>query len=1008
MIFVLALTCFFGLLVALSFLLRDFSRFVWKKTKVASLPNQFVDFGPYVVTIFFTIAIAFLGLLFHKFNIAIFAYFLSDNLTSFFILLRGVFTLNSEVQNPLLLNHLISGMFITPALQFLSANLIYKAIRDFMFSINRHYVSVSYTESDVLYFGFLSAIIFILLEIVLYSQNIPTFSAIAHLTYLGVSNLSVVGFFLAIAHIQLLKNEHYKNSLSSYINMNKAAKAVVYSPWRTVLMTYGIALILHLPFYTGTQFLENNWILFIVYVLACIICYLTLKLFLSRGYNYLGVVMLAEGPEKLGVHGKLFKPKSERRFYYLLSIVAFFFALIKLKLFFFFILLLLGIALSFLIGLSFSYLFSLGLSLIRAYLLKFQTPKVRAKPITNYILTTSKAFIRGSNVMLGIIFFSFVFLSFFPKPFKYENNNFVHAVFDHKGQLLFAERGPDNPCIPVSYSELPKFLIRCLYLQEDRKFFEQDSWLPNRSNWHGISLSMFYRYFSGGGGSNLTQQLIKNVAFQNVFPQDIQRKFAETLTAYQLSIQGEKEAIITNYLNEVGFNGGSGHSGVIAGSLYTFGRSLKELNLLEMMYLVATLKRGTDFKSISEYIEYKNAAFHEKEIKEALLLQAESWYNQSQISIKELNIMKNENIRFVNQPYVTPCLSTTDEFFRKAIMEEGIEGVTYQSSIKSENQKQIVRAVKKFEVEFHGIQKRDPFKLYSSALVVDIKTGSIIGHYGGEGVTDLASFGNGYPVASIIKPFLLLELLEEGWAIEDIKLFDGKMRGRFTPNNSNGTYSNQYVGIDQIIGPSLNAPLRNLDELTDPLKLFNSMERKFSEMGIPNDPYLDLDDQNKKGEHEINYPLGSRNMTLFSIAQMYQTLLNKGTYRKLSTLYSGFDPISFDNIKLKQDQKHIYKQKNADAIKSALSHTMKPGGTGALIKNLLPQNKIFYAKSGTSDGGIHGYFSMSDGEILIVTWISYCREINGRLVCNDSPSIPHESGARTAGVLAASIYNHLK
>ena len=168
----------------------------------------------------------------------------------------------------------------------------------------------------------------------------------------------------------------------------------------------------------------------------------------------------------------------------------------------------------------------------------------------------------------------------------------------------------------MSYADIPAFFQKCLYLQEDRGFKTQHDWMPNKSNWHGISLSTFYRFFTGGGGSNLNMQLIKNVAFPKSFPQDVQRKFAETLAAYQLSVQSSYQSIVTDYLNEVGLNGGQGHTGVMAASLYTFNLPVNSLNPLEMMYLIATLKRGSQFKTESGYINYKDAAMHSQEIKE--------------------------------------------------------------------------------------------------------------------------------------------------------------------------------------------------------------------------------------------------------------------------------------------------------------------------------------------------------------------------------------------------------
>ena len=254
----------------------------------------------------------------------------------------------------------------------------------------------------------------------------------------------------------------------------------------------------------------------------------------------------------------------------------------------------------------------------------------------------------------------------------------------------------------------------------------------------------------------------------------------------------------------------------------------------------------------------------------------------------------------------------------------------------------------------------------------------------------------------------MLELLEQGWEFDDIHLYDGRMRGKFTPDNYSGRYSNKYVGINTILGKSLNAPMVNIRKLTNSIDLFRSVENRFSELGLSSDPYIDLNDESRYGEYEVNYPLGSRNMTLLDIAQVYQSLFNNGKYQGLSVLKSYTDPQNGETSTIPSRSRQVYQSRNADAIKSALRYAMKPSGTGTHILHLLPPGRTYYAKTGTTDEGKHGYTVLSDGEILIVTWASYCNQANGHLDCNNSPQIPYGSGARSAGILAGLIYKHLR
>ena len=78
-----------------------------------------------------------------------------------------------------------------------------------------------------------------------------------------------------------------------------------------------------------------------------------------------------------------------------------------------------------------------------------------------------------------------------------------------------------------------------------------------------------------------------------------------------------------------------------------------------------------------------------------------------------------------------------------------------------------------------------------------------------------------------------------------------------------------------------------------------------------------------------------------------------------------------------------------------------------MLTPILPKDRTYYIKTGTSDRGIHGYCVLSDGKVLIVSFLTYGKVIGSRLELNDTPAIPFKSGGRTATVLAADIYNEL-
>ena len=267
----------------------------------------------------------------------------------------------------------------------------------------------------------------------------------------------------------------------------------------------------------------------------------------------------------------------------------------------------------------------------------------------------------------------------------------------------------------------------------------------------------------------------------------------------------------------------------------------------------------------------------------------------------------------------------------------------------------------------------------------------------------MSKFGKGTPIGSMIKPFVLLELLEQGY---QIRLYDGKKKGKRLLHNYNRICSNKYLDAKEILQPSKNAPMGNIYELTAPIPLFISVEEKFSKMNILTDSAINLYDKNKKSENTLNYPIGSRRMTIYDIAQSYQTLFNEGKFIKLSVINKSFNPYELTENVYKKDVVSIYNKQNVRVITDALKTVLDKGGTAHSLSEYLPQNVQFMAKTGTTDKYRHGYTVLCDGETLVVSWVSYGQEINGVLKFNQT-EIPNKSGGHSAGILAAFIFDEL-
>ena len=1008
MVVVIAIAGWLLLLAALCFILRDFTRFIFRKTFTRQRQGSFVDFGEYTTTWFGVLVIAISGFVFYKVGTALLAYVLSADLISFFRMMRGVFTINSSVQNPFTLQHFVSGLLGQAVLQLATCYVICHGLRIFMHWVNTKYEKPTYSEGDALYFGFFAILLFMAMEIISYSQHIPRVSGVVHLIYLSMAKLGLVCYFVAVSHLHLLRNQQYRASLPQYIHLDRLGKVIVFQPVVTILFTLGIGMVLSMPLYFGTQFLENNWLVVGFALLSCYLLYKVVKSFIAKGYNYFGAIMFFDAGGPLVRPMRNVKPVllKQKKLYAVPACLTLLFLLLEPKLLLFLLLIAVAIVVVFALFHFTAYGLGLGVSLLMTFISGKRLPSIRKQTMTAYLGTTAHGLTRAAMPTGALALGAFFLFSIFPKKYDYAADaHYVNTVVDEDHHPLLIGRYDGNICTPASSGVLPGFLVRCLILQEDRDFNRQHSWWPKWSNWHGISLASLYRMASGtGGGSNLNMQLIKNEAFEGGFPRDFQRKYTEMLSAYQLSLQLTPGEIVTQYFNKVGMIGGNGQQGVVMAGLTAFKRPLKELNELEMMYLVASLKRSSKFKTGNSYVDYSEAADYAPEIKQSLIRRANAWLQQGLIEPQELKVLKNQELRFSDRLLMANISTTTREFLKRQMPENERAGYTYKTTLNHDNQFRVARAVRRFNEHFRHYQKKAGFDLFSAGLVVEVATGNILGHHGGQGVTDLTTFAGGNPMGSVIKPFILLELLENNMATGALKLYDGKIRGKFTPNNYSRRYSNQMTGINEILSKSLNAPMVNVRQVTEPVPLFRQIEKRFASMGIREDAFLQIDSDDKLSEHEVNYPLGSRNMTLFDIAQAYQTLFNDGRFRELRLFERAYDPFHLTENILHHRQKPIYDPKNARIIKKALHHTMLKGGTGTHITHLLPETTRLYAKTGTSDKAIHGYTVLSDGQLLIVTYVTYGKVTDEHLELNETPPIPFESGVRSAGVLAAYMY----
>lgn len=160
-------------------------------------------------------------------------------------------------------------------------------------------------------------------------------------------------------------------------------------------------------------------------------------------------------------------------------------------------------------------------------------------------------------------------------------------VFSYDGKLIGKFYIFDRQ--PITYSDLPDYLIDALIATEDIRFFEH-SGIDNRSLLRVFVKSILLQDESAGGGSTITQQLAKNLYGREDYGSMgiVIHKIRENIIAKRLENIYDKQQILTLYFNTVPFSDNT--FGIESAARKFFHKTTSELTLEEAAVLVGTLK----------------------------------------------------------------------------------------------------------------------------------------------------------------------------------------------------------------------------------------------------------------------------------------------------------------------------------------------------------------------------------------------------------------------------------
>src|SRR3989344_3092686 len=201
----------------------------------------------------------------------------------------------------------------------------------------------------------------------------------------------------------------------------------------------------------------------------------------------------------------------------------------------------------------------------------------------------------GILAIIGIIIFFFTQV---PSPDELTSRNVAAAtkIYDRNGELLY-DIFEDQNRTPVKFAEIPDVVKKATISIEDKDFYKHGGF-----DLMGITRSFFnlvvHRKIEGGG-STLTQQLVKNALL--TADQSLVRKIKELILAIQVERAYTKDEILEMYLNEIPY-GGTAYGIEAAANLY-FGKHAKELDLAEASLLAGLPQRPSVYSPYGTHPE---------------------------------------------------------------------------------------------------------------------------------------------------------------------------------------------------------------------------------------------------------------------------------------------------------------------------------------------------------------------------------------------------------------------
>jgi penicillin-binding protein 1B len=507
----------------------------------------------------------------------------------------------------------------------------------------------------------------------------------------------------------------------------------------------------------------------------------------------------------------------------------------------------------------------------------------------------------------------------------------------------------------VKIDRVPKLLVDGLQAVEDRNFQNHIGIDP-----FGVARAIYVNIREVGfeqGASTLTQQLVRSLFLSNT--KTITRKVKEALYALIIEARFDKKTILEAYLNQVylGQVGDQSIHGIAAGSDFWFGRDVADLQPQEIALLIG-LVQGPYYWDPRKHPErgLKRRLTVLNEFLEAGLLTPEQTAKAKQAPlgiVAKPILARNRAPAFLDIVRRQLAKDYDDEDLRG-------QGLTVLTTLSSSSQSYLEKAVSS---TIQSVQRKQGPELQAGAMVTDAQTGKILAAVGNRDVAT-PGFNRALdakrPVGSLLKPFVFMLALARpnewslsSWISDEaitVNTEDGK---KWQPQNSDRR-SHGTVSLSSALANSYNQATVRLGMQIGPERLADLM-------------------QSLTGEEVKARPsllLGSVDLSVFTMTQMYQFLASGGRVQPLYAVRAVLDPQGKALSKYETETKTAQKGDAVAArlVSVGLQQTVTSGTARPLLRDGLGDLQSA-GKTGTSNDSRDSWYAGYTGDHLAVIWV---------------------------------------